>query len=272
MLHSRRVRAGSVIRHHNKTVIVIPCVFFVSTPRHNIKLKHPTSNTKVTRDTQHFISLYGSTAQRAMLFSQAPVQVAKMTPLPIHFHPGPFDVICARGQEAKNHSGNKFYRCLVRRALERYSKATNKYEKTLIVSEIVDEVRARSPGGGFVKRGQDGRYCEVGDHLAREKVGQNLRDSLSSQYKSSTKAKRRRREVLSAGIVNEVESIFQSSEYVSSRIEELSANMHRHGEPTPEVFAMQLFTRTNLEILEALKQDESLLSKFNKLEESNRAQ
>jgi len=39
-----------------------------------------------------------------------------------------------------------------------------------------------------------GAWREVGDHLAREKVGQTLRDSLHNKYSSSTKAKKRRRQ------------------------------------------------------------------------------
>ena len=44
-----------------------------------------------------------------MIFSHAPVHSNKMTPLPKDFTPGPYDVICARGKEAKNHPGNIFY-------------------------------------------------------------------------------------------------------------------------------------------------------------------
>ena len=51
-----------------------------------------------------------------------------MTPLPFDFTPGPYDVICARGKQAKNHSGNKYYRSLVEASMEKYSQAKNKYE------------------------------------------------------------------------------------------------------------------------------------------------
>jgi hypothetical protein len=208
-----------------------------------------------------------------MSFTQSTIQVAKIVPLPINFTPGPFDVICARGKEATDHSGNKYYWSLVNRAVERYSKASNKYHKTIIVSEIIDEVRSRSPEGGFVKKQQDGLYYEVGDHLAREKVGQNLRDSLSNQYKSSTKAKRRRRDVVSAGRVHEVESMIQSSEFVASRIDKLSTSIQRYSLlSTPDDFVAQLLTRTNLEILEALKKDHGLMNKFNEAEECQKAQ
>ena len=55
--------------------------------------------------------------------------------------------------------------------LEKYSLASTKIEKSLIVSGIVDAVRESSPDGGFVKE-ERGLWYEVGDHIAREKCGQ----------------------------------------------------------------------------------------------------
>ena len=79
--------------------------------------------------------------------------------------------------------------------LERYNAATTKQEKSRIVSDIVDTIRQASPDGGFVKLDPlTGSWREVGDHLAREKVGQTLRDSLHTKYSSSTKAKKERRQ------------------------------------------------------------------------------
>jgi hypothetical protein len=42
----------------------------------------------------------------------------------------------------------------------------------------------------------NGRWFEVGDSVAREKIGQCMRDQLHSKYKSSTKAKQGRRKEL----------------------------------------------------------------------------
>ena len=68
-------------------------------------------------------------------------------------------------------------------------------KKSVIVSEIVDFVRSNSPNGGFVKQDEvTGEWYEVGTYLAREKTSQAFRDSLHLQYKSSTKAKKRRRD------------------------------------------------------------------------------
>lgn len=112
-----------------------------------------------------------------------------------HFQPGSFDVICARGNKAYQHVGNQRYRYMIESRMEQYASASNKFEKSLIVTQIVDEVRQASPGGGFV-RYENGRWHEIGDHVAREKVGQrcvcrgscfcNLRKSLSMFYSVNT--------------------------------------------------------------------------------------
>lgn len=116
---------------------------------------------------------------------------SEMKQLAREFQPGPKDVICRRGKTAFNH--NKHFRELVQSHLEKYSKASSKLEKSLVVSDIVDTIREGSPNGGFV-RCIDGVWYEVGDSIAREKCGGAARDMLHTQYKSSTKAKKRRRE------------------------------------------------------------------------------
>lgn len=115
-----------------------------------------------------------------------------MVPLAPEYTPGEFDVICARGKQAKNHSGNVRYRRIIVEKMKIYDEAPTKLEKTVIVSEILDSVRTVSPNGGFIKK-FDGRWFEVGDHIAREKIGQSLRDMLHTKYSSSTQAKKIRR-------------------------------------------------------------------------------
>lgn len=91
--------------------------------------------------------------------------------------PGQFDVICARGKRALNHPGNRRFRAMIDENLQKYSGATTKFEKSLIVSSIVDAVRNSSPEGGFVKE-ENGQWYEVGDHIAREKCGQRYVDTV----------------------------------------------------------------------------------------------
>jgi hypothetical protein len=84
---------------------------------------------------------------------------------------------------------------MVSERLEEYSSTVTKLEKSLILCDIVAQVRANSPHGGFVKKdGNDGRWYEVGDFLAREKTSQAFRDALHDQYKSSNTAKKIRRQ------------------------------------------------------------------------------
>jgi hypothetical protein len=88
------------------------------------------------------------------------------------FVPGPLDVICARGKKATQHSGNQRFRALIKMNLPKYSQASSKLDKSLLVSSIIKAVRQASPDGGFVREEDDGSWYEVGDHFAREKCGQ----------------------------------------------------------------------------------------------------
>jgi len=116
-------------------------------------------------------------------------------PLPEGFVPGPMDVICARGKSAFSHPGNRRYRKIIRLHLQDYSNAKTKSDKSCIVSYIMDSIReASSSGVGFVKlmEDNDNRWVEVGEHVAREKIGQSFRDLLHTKYRSSSKAKKLR--------------------------------------------------------------------------------
>ena len=93
------------------------------------------------------------------------------TKLPPSFQPGTFDVICAKGKEAKEHTGNRRFRLLVDMNLEKYKEAKTKIAKSTIVTDIVDAIRTSSPDGGFIKA-SEGDWYLVSDHHAREKVGQ----------------------------------------------------------------------------------------------------
>lgn len=60
--------------------------------------------------------------------------------------------------------------------------------KSHIVREIIESVRRASPKGGFVKK-VSGKWFDVGERARREKTGQQIRDLLHTQYRSSTKSK-----------------------------------------------------------------------------------
>lgn len=103
-----------------------------------------------------------------------PVQAAPCRELSIT-SPGPFDVICARGKLALLHPGNLRYKKLVQQILDEYENAHSKLHKSQIVTRIADTIRRDSPAGGFIKQ-INGKWHEVGDHVAREKIGQSVRE------------------------------------------------------------------------------------------------
>ena len=110
------------------------------------------------------------------------------------FIPSEHDVVIGRGRACYSHVGNRHLADIVNSMLVAYSAADSKKAKSEIIFEIVMKVREISPEGGFVKLDKStGRYFEVGNHLAREKVSQTFRDALSQKYKSSTSAKAYRR-------------------------------------------------------------------------------
>ena len=131
--------------------------------------------------------------EKERTYRKAVKKFEPMTPLAVDFEPGQYDVICSRGSLPKKHPGNIWFVSLVEQNCERYIQAEGKMAKSIIVSEILDIVRKNSPGGGFVKMDDDGRWCETGDHLAREKIGQCFRDRLHTRYSSSSKAKLEKR-------------------------------------------------------------------------------
>mmetsp|Transcript_134037 Transcript_134037/g.199368 ORF Transcript_134037/g.199368 Transcript_134037/m.199368 type:complete len:483 (-) Transcript_134037:521-1969(-) len=132
--------------------------------------------------------------------------------LPDYFKPSTYSVIIGRGKESKDHSsGNKRLKVLVSNLLPEYANAVNRKSMSRIVSAVVSKVReacsqAQSetikegrPIGSFVRLGkEDGRWYEVSDAVAREKVGYTFRDMLGERYRSSSKYKVARKRKLRA--------------------------------------------------------------------------
>jgi hypothetical protein len=113
--------------------------------------------------------------------------------LPQNFLPSPYAVICGRGKACSSSPGNKNLRRIINSYLTSYSEARKKREKSAIVSSIVGSIKQAAPNGALFCKFEGGCWWEVEDGVAREKVGCLLRDSLHTQYRSSTKAKLARR-------------------------------------------------------------------------------
>jgi len=114
-----------------------------------------------------------------------PLMIPKDIPctLPPNFKPGPFDVICARGKQAFNHDGNKYFRGILSNATDKYSKVESKQQRSMIVTDIVDAIRGK--GNGFVwLNTKTGEWCECSDVACREKVGRYFRQTLGRRFKS----------------------------------------------------------------------------------------
>jgi len=150
----------------------------------------------------------------------------------------------------------------------------------MIVTEVIDEVRSRCCGGGFVKPDGENGYVEVGDHLAREKVGQSLRDGLASKYKSSARSKKRRQKIVSVGVANEFDSIVKRNSLVTRRI----STLRRTAQSSADQLIMQgvltdeeerktdsILLQANLDILETFKRNNDLLQKFSQSEYTQKA-
>lgn len=181
--------------------------------------------------------------------------------LPADFVPGPNDVVCARGKSFWDHVGNQRYRTLIGAATDKYSSSTNKLEKTLVVSEIVEAVQKQQ--GRFVKKEKKGGPWVVVDEIfAREKVGQSLRDGLHDKYKSSTKAKKQRRATVNEKFNGDIERVIHSNQVVSQRIDDLTREVEKNGAMASDFSIIKLFSRANSDILETIKKDTSMLDRF----------
>ena len=167
--------------------------------------------------------------------------------LPTDYVPGPDTVICARGKKYWDHSGNQRYRQIIASATSKYSQTTNKYDRTLIVSEIVrtlqrgqcNKDRGCSPShttttsiprSAFIKLDPSTKRWKyvVDEIFIREKVSQSLRDSLAGKYKSSTKSKKLRKTIMFETTHTSIENVIHSNPQISQRISQLSTDIQTY--------------------------------------------
>jgi len=113
---------------------------------------------------------------------------------PSDFVPSEHDFIVGRGRKIQQHSGNLKLRALVQNRLTEYSGSGDKAIKSIIISDIWQQMKAESCCGGFVKKDTDSdRWMIVSDAGVRATIAQIFRDFLSPSYKSSKFSKQHRR-------------------------------------------------------------------------------
>jgi len=138
-----------------------------------------------------------------------------MALLPEDFVPGKWDVICQRGKECYDHVGNRRFRMIIDSHLGTYMEVMSRRQKTKIVTTIVSNIRsaAAESGGGFVRKDLlTRRWFKVTDKLAREKVGQALRDAIKTRRASGKKkASKGKKHLDSQGL----RTIFDNEQVVS---------------------------------------------------------
>lgn len=172
-------------------------------------------------------------------------------------NPGEMDVILGRGQLVRIHPGNQRFRKIVRDHYDAYSNATSKPNKGLVVSRIIAVVRMKD--GDFVRLNQDtGSYDKVSERLAREKVGQTLRDVLHMKYSSSTKAKKRRTVAKREFIEEQVHTVVIDNVEVQAIMTDLMEKLKLQDVHRSDSIVEDMFLEANMKILHELKQSNAV--------------
>jgi hypothetical protein len=100
----------------------------------------------------------------------------------------PYDILSGRGRATFNSIGNRHFRVVLSLIFKRYKAAKRRKEKSILINSVVENIR--SNGGRFLHQ-KHGRWEEIGDQAAREKVAHALRD-MSSGSRERTKKQRKR--------------------------------------------------------------------------------
>ena len=205
---------------------------------------------------------------KKMIKTTIPLAYVTATPLGAHYSPSPYDVICDRKKEARAHPGNIHFHQLVEQFSSAYSNAKSKPQRSAVVTEIVNAVRSKATGG-FVKFDKKaGQWVEVGERLAREKTGTQLRESLGNKYRSSHNFKRRVRKARNAQIAENMEQFVHCNPVVSQTIASLKQEVPKSIKQSDDEILLR-FSEANSLMLEAMKNDEVLVRKFQQAEGSN---
>ncbi|MGK3757192.1 MAG: hypothetical protein ACI8RD_009506 [Bacillariaceae sp.] len=177
------------------------------------------------------------------------------------------DVVCVRGRSYWGHEGNQMYRKLIDFTKSRYSKAPTRFTKSIIVSEIIDAIHRYK--GRFIKKvgkGKNSHWVECDELFIREKITQSLRDGLSFKYSSSTKRKRERKAQVQEIFDGDIDKIVHSNSNVSMKINTMKRQVENanriYGNDVLDETILRLFDQANLDMLETIKKDRSMLNQL----------
>lgn len=174
--------------------------------------------------------------------------------------PSDSDVVCCKGKLSMYHKGNMRLKRIVYCHVEQYKEARSKSEKSRVVSRVLAAVCNEGCKARFIRQDPvNGFWMLATSRFAREKIGQLFRNVLHTQYKSSTAAKKRRREARHASYDACFMAVVRSNARVNSALDHLSnrlsavRTMNFVSDREPEVDVETMFAETNCRILEILK-------------------
>eukprot|EP00546_Thalassionema_frauenfeldii_P011696 CAMPEP_0178928554 /NCGR_PEP_ID=MMETSP0786-20121207/19977_1 /TAXON_ID=186022 /ORGANISM="Thalassionema frauenfeldii, Strain CCMP 1798" /LENGTH=193 /DNA_ID=CAMNT_0020604449 /DNA_START=183 /DNA_END=764 /DNA_ORIENTATION=+ len=105
--------------------------------------------------------------------------------------PSELDILCGRSKVAFDHPGNQNFRLMIARAIDNYSKCTNRCAKSLFIQRLITSVMR--VGGYFLKYDRkEQKWYDGGIDVAKIRVGTALRDaSIPNKNKSIDQIRRR---------------------------------------------------------------------------------
>lgn len=106
------------------------------------------------------------------------------------YQPADSDVTCGRGKGCYNRIGNRIFRSIVASYKEQYESSKTKFEKSVIMDEIIDKVIERSNGQAkFLKYSPKVKcWMEMTREQVREKVGHVIREAVAATQQATQQA------------------------------------------------------------------------------------
>lgn len=111
--------------------------------------------------------------------ASAPSETVKPSSEPLE-QPTVHDVLFGRGGMTNGHPGNRRFRDIIALHRPDYIRAT-KMDKPKVARRIVRAIRQGNPPGRFLRKGDDGKWYDVGDRNAAEKTSQGLRERSNAE-------------------------------------------------------------------------------------------